>query len=148
MAITVYSDDDDLIAIRPNILQLGISGWDDKHEEAFGIINRTIIARWYKEVVAEHGVDWRVTEFDPDKVETGFLTRLSSYKTLELAYTFLMKDSMEPDPFERQSDYFRKRYKEELDSVLSLGINYDWDDDDVISSSEKYQPRIRRLLRA
>jgi hypothetical protein len=148
MAVTVYSTDDDLIKIRPNILELGVSDWEETHKESFSIINRVLIARWYRSVADEYDVDWRETEFDPDKMDVSQVTRLSSYKTLELAYLSLMKDAPEPDGFERECDLFRKRYNEELREVLSIGINYDWDEDDTISSDEKYQPSQRRLVRA
>ena len=47
----VYSTDDDLVKIRPNILDLGVPEWIDQHKEAFSIINRALVARWYKTVV-------------------------------------------------------------------------------------------------
>lgn len=147
MAVTFYSTDDDLLKIRSNILSLGVSDWEEQHKEAFEIINRALIARWYREVADDNSIDWRETEFDPEKVDTSQLLRLSCYKTLELAYLYLMKDAPEPDGFERQHEIFAKKYINELSEVLSLGINYDWDEDDEISSEEMYQSRQRRLVR-
>lgn len=148
MAIVQYCSDADLSEIRPNILQLGVSSWDVQSKEAFAIINRTLIAKWYKEVALEHDiVDWRTTPFDPDKVDAEQVKRMACYKTLELCYMHLMKDSSEADGFERESHFFRDRYNEELTIILGLGVNYDWDDDDTISDEETYTPRIRRLVR-
>lgn len=147
MAVTYYSTDDDLVKIRPNILDYGVGDWEDLHLEAFSIINRSLIARWYKVVAPEHGVDWRITEFSPDQVDTSQLLRLSCYKVLELAYLHLMKDSPEADGFERNMKTFQKMYGQELIDVLGIGINYDWDDDDEIDTEEKYEPSPRRLYR-
>jgi len=144
---TYYSTDADLLKIRPNILNLGMPTWEDLHIEAFDIINRTLIARWYKEIAAEHGVDWWLTEFDPDYVDATQLVRLSCYKVLELAYMQLMKDSPESDGFERHRDYFEKKYSQELKEVLAIGINYDWDADDEIDTDEKYETSPRRIWR-
>ena len=108
MAIEFYSTDDDLVMIRPNILELGISCWEDQHKEAFKVINRILIGRWYKQMALEYGVDWRETEFDPELVDKDQLVRLSCYKTLEFAYLYLMKDSPEPDGFEREMTMFQK----------------------------------------
>jgi hypothetical protein len=147
MAVTVYSTDDDLVKIRPNILSLGVSDWEEQHQEAFSIINRVLISRWYREVAEDNEIDWRETSFDAEKVDVDQLLRLSCYKTLELIYMYLMKDSPEADGFERQMNLFATKYNNELSELLSLGINYDWDDDDTIASDESYQPRQRRLVR-
>ena len=148
MATEQYSQDADLVVVRPNILNLGVSGWDTQAKDAFDVINRTLIARWYKDVALEHNIlDWRTTEFDPERVDADQLTKLSVYKTLEFSYMHLMKDSPEADGFERESNFFRDRYNEELRIILGLGVNYDWDEDDTISAEEKYTPQIRRLVR-
>jgi hypothetical protein len=147
MARTYYSTDEDIKKIRPNVLQLGVSDWLNQHEDAFAIINRALIGKWYKAISAEYCIDWRVTEFDPDLVDIDQVKRLSSYKALELLYLYLMKDSPEPDGFEREVSLFRSRYNSELLEVLAIGINYDWDDSGTVEADEKYQPQIRRLQR-
>ena len=147
MAREYYTTDDDLITIRPNIIQLGVSDWQFQHIEAFKMINRALIGKWYKSVAAEYGVDFRETEFDPDLVDIEQVKRLSACKTLELCYLYLMKDSPEPDGFEREMKIFRECYNSELAELLAIGLNYDWDEDDVIEGEEKYQSRIRRLQR-
>ena len=143
----VYSTDDDLIKIRPNILDLGVPEWIDQHKEAFKIINRAIIARWYKSVAAENEVDWTTTEFDADLVDISQVLRLACYKTLELAYIYLTQDSPNPGGFERENEAFARRYNSELNEVLAIGLSYDWDQDDEFDDSEKYQQPIRRLKR-
>lgn len=144
---TVYSNDEDLQRIRPNILQFGVADWTDQHEEAFRQINRALISRWYRQAVADRNIDYRETEFDPDNVDISQVLRLSCYKTLELAYLYLMKDAPDPDAFERQMKLFQKLYFNELDEVLAIGINYDWDEDNSIASDEKYDVPNRTLLR-
>lgn len=148
MAVTYYSTDDDLVKIRPNILDLGIGDWEDKHLEAFDIINRTLISRWYKVVAPEHQVDWWLTAFDPDLVDTDQLKRLSCFKVLELAYMHLMKDSPDPDGFHRQMLLFADMYSQELKEVLAIGISYDWDESGDMSEEELYEPPQRRNYRA
>lgn len=144
-----YSTDTDIVAIRPNILDLGISNWDDKHEDAFAVINRALTSKWYKSVAYDMGVsDWRDPGFNSDLVDTDQVVNLSCYKTLELIYLYLMKDSPEPDGFERQMKIFRGLYNDEWKELLAVGINYDWDEDDVIGASdEKYVPSRRGLVR-
>lgn len=145
-----YSTDSDLVAIRPNILELGQAAWDtdpDMHAKAAEKINRTLVRRWYKSAASEHSLDWRDTEFDASLVEDGVLLDLSSYKTLELIYLYLMKDSPEPDGFEREMHLFRKLYNQELEEILASGIGYDWDGSGEVLDTEKYMRVPRRLKR-
>ena len=143
-----YCSTSDLIKIRPSILELGVTDWSDQIEEANSIIDRAIEVRWYRRVAENNDVDWRATTFDRDKLASSDtqLTRLASYKTLELCFMYLMKH-IKDDAFENERSLFSKMYKEELQEVLISGIDYDWDDDDL-SSDEIKIPRIRRLMRA
>jgi hypothetical protein len=142
-----YSDDADIIAIRPNITSLGVADWSDMHDKAAEKINRVIIRRWYKDAAAEYSLDWRDTEFNSALVEANTLKDLSCFKTLELCYMYLMKDSPEPDGFEREMNLFRKLYNQELEEILAIGIGYDWDGSGAVVDTEKYQRIPRRLTR-
>lgn len=142
-----YSTDADLVKIRPNIMDLGVDAWSDQHDEAALIIDRVIIARWYKTAASEYSLDWRDTEFDSTLVEDNTFLRLSCYKALELAYLYLMKESPKEDPFEREMKLFRDLYNQELELVLSTGIGYDWDASGAVADTEKYQSFPRRLSR-
>jgi len=142
-----YCIDSDLVKYRPNILELGVSDWTEQREEAYELINRVLQARWYRKVAPEMGYDPNVTLFDPTQIKTGALTRLEAFKTLELAYMHLMKDSPESDGFERNMDTFRKRYNEELELVLAVGIDYDWSDSGTFDDDEVYLRAPRRLVR-
>ncbi len=145
----LYHGDEDLIEIRPDILSYGITDFDVQMQESEDIINRTLDARWYRNVADDFGLNWRITTFDPELALNGAvqLKRLACYKSLQLIYLHLMKEAIEPDAFERQMDTFKKLYKEELNEVLNAGIDYDFDDDGSIAAGENILPKIRRLVR-
>jgi hypothetical protein len=143
-----YCADIDLIQYRPNILQLGVDDWTAQRQEAFDQINRVLSARWFRKVAPEMGLILSDASFDPDKVKSGFLRRLECFKTLELAYMFLKKDSPEEDGFERNEKSFRQRYNEELEIILATGVEYDWDDSGEVDASEKYIYATRRNVRS
>lgn len=145
---TVYSVDANIVAIRPNILLLGTTDWTFKHEAAFGMINRDIVGKWYKDVAPNQSIaDWRTTAFDPDYIDADQVNLLSCYKTLEIIYLYLMKDAPEEDAFEREMKLFRKMYNDEFAQLLEIGFNYDWDKDDTIEAVETYQSTPRTLSR-
>ncbi len=146
-----YCTEDDLEKIRPNIMQLGVDGWDDQLAEADDIINRAIEARWYRASARAYNLDYRETPFDSTKLLSAAtqLTRLASYKTLELAYMHLQKDKGGPegDPFERQAGNFRKLYVSELSEVMASGLDYDWSGSGDLDYTEQKRPATRRLAR-
>lgn len=118
-------------------------------DESEDIILRTVESRWYRNLASSYGLDWRSTPFNSDLMLNADtqLKRAAVYKSLELIYLFLMKESPEPDAFERQVKLFAGRYKDEIGDVLTAGIDYDWDEDDEIAAGENILPRIRRLHR-
>lgn len=143
-----YCTDADMEKIRPNILQLGVTDWSNERDEAYSLINRIITARWYNKAAEIMGVDPRATAFTPANVESGTFQRLETYKALELAYLKLMKGGAEEDGFERQMEMFRKRFNDELLLILDIGINYDWDNNELVDDDEKFIRSPRRLMRA
>jgi hypothetical protein len=144
-----YCTEDDLEKKRPNIMQLGVDGWDDQLAEADDIIDRAIEARWYRAACSEYNLDYRETPFDRTKLlnAAAEVTRLAVYKTLKLAYMHLQKDKGEADPFERQAANYRKLYVNELAEVLAAGLSYDWSDSGDLDYTEKSMPAVRRLAR-
>lgn len=144
-----YSTDADLVAIRPDILSLGVADWSAKHDEAESIINRVIEYKWYRNAAEEFEIDWRDAPFDATKLTnaTTQLTRLSSYKTLEIIYEYLMQASADVSAFEKLRNLYHEKFKEELKDVLGAGLDYDWTDSGAIGYEEKSQPAIRRLKR-
>jgi hypothetical protein len=144
-----YCADADLVKIRPDILGLGVAAWTDQIAEATSIINRALQARWYNMAASNAGLDPREYPFNMDLLLSADtqLTRLGCYKTLELAYLFLMKNAPDPDAFEREHTTFGKLYKVELAEVLGAGLDYDWDESGDIAYTEKNIPVMRRLHR-
>jgi hypothetical protein len=142
-----YSNDQDLVKIRPNILKYKVTDWEDHHVEATREVNQVLEVRWYKEHAAEQGVDWTSTRFNPDLVDADFVRRLTCYKALELIYLFLMKDEPDEDAFEKQMFIFRDLYDAELQTVLVSGLGYDWDASGTVDADERLAPRIRRQMR-
>lgn len=143
-----YCEDSDLIKVRPKILSYNVSSWSDQATKATAVINRSIINRWYKQAAYDHGHNYTETIFDQDlllNAETQ-LTDLAVYKTLQLAYEFLMKDNVD-DAFREQAKYFEKKYDKELSDVLATGLDYDWDGSEGISSTERYGRTSRTLER-
>lgn len=146
--MATYCLDADMAEIRPNILNYGQATWEDQRAEADLQINRIVTIRWYRAAAKAHYIDTFLVgnEFDQTKVDATQLKRAAVFKSLELAYQYLMKDAPEPDGFERNAEYFATQFQKEMDLVIAAGLKYDWDDDGS-TDDEVSQPVTRRLMR-
>jgi hypothetical protein len=142
-----YSTDADLIVIRPKIADLGITDLSPYHTEAKNRIDRVLEQRWYRPEATNRGILYTETAFDADLLNADQLKYLACYKALELIYEALMKDSAEADGFERQMLRYQAKFDDELQSLLTLGVDYDWDADDTFDEDERIRPVFRRLRR-
>jgi hypothetical protein len=146
-----YSTDQDLLEVRPDILDLGVVSWETQHTEAKRQIDRQLDVGWYRQVAGDWGLDWTEDQFDATLMLNAStqLKRLSVLKTLELAYMYLATSaSVEPDAFMRQMELFRGLAEEEFRAVLASGIDYDWDASGGISDEEKAGLARRQLMRS
>jgi hypothetical protein len=143
-----YTSDQDLVKVRKNILELGVATWTDKISDAEEHLNRLVERRWYRGAAQERGLDWTETPFAPAKVNPASqLKNLASYKALEMIYDYLATETQEPGAFERFRDHYARKFADELEEVLSIGIDYDWDASGAVSSDEKHVIVPRTLYR-
>jgi hypothetical protein len=144
-----YCDNSDLAYERPKILDYGVEDWTDRITEAVSIINRAIEINWYRAASKEYDLDYREYAFDSDLLLNAStqLKRLCVYKSLNIIYRYLSKESPEADAFERYASLYEDMYKNELSDVLAQGLDYDWDGSGAIDYTEKLMPISRRLQR-
>lgn len=144
-----YCTEQDLIDERPTIMQYGVVSWDDKINLASQTIDEDLDLRWYREAATGYGIDWREYPFDNDLLfSSSRIKRLAVYKSLELIYRYLMKDAPpEQDTFEHQSKLYGKLYETELKSLVTYGVDYDWDASGGLTYDETKQQGMRRLTR-
>jgi len=139
-----YSVDTDLIKFRPNILNNGAYDTSWAHDEAYSLINTSLEAEWYIKEASNHNVDPSVTAMDVTRLRATQFKHLSVYKALELIYVSLTKDTPLDDGFYSWAAHFRKEYEAELNRLLKIGIEYDWDNDGI-TQADKFIPQRRNL---
>lgn len=144
----LFHDDDDLIAVRSEIFNYGETDFEDQMTESEDVVIRALDSRWYRANAENYGVDWREAPFDASLLLTPAQVKRSCvYKSLQLIYLLLAKEMSEPDGFERNSSTFKKLYAEEINDVLTAGIDYDWDESGDLTADETKIPQVRRLYR-
>ena len=145
--MATYSTDDDLVYLRPNILNNGQADFTWAHEQVYSIINSTLEAEWYFSVAPLHNVDPTETPMDVTLLVPAELKQLSVYRVLEMIYISLAKDIVPTQDGPVQwAGWARAQYEEELARVLKVGPSYDWGDDGI-TQADKFEPYQRKLIR-
>jgi len=135
-----YSTDSNLQDIVPDILQLGIDTFSDEHGRAFNDINRNLRVDWWE----KKGLSG---EMDNNKLVSAQFARLSTYLVLWKYALPQLTNWVSDDRFLKMIDFYKARFGEEYDALLRDGIQYDENDDDVISKKEKQSIHHGRLSR-
>lgn len=137
MAMSV---DTDLQAEVLDILDLGIASFSGEHAKAKAEIERRLRR------------DWWPNKGLAGELKPALLTE-SQFKDAAV-YLVLWKYALPKlttwtadDRFKNMIDHYRKQYESEFADVLADGVEYDYNDDDVISVSERKPVHTGRLVR-
>ena len=125
-----FSTDSDLTAILPDILSLGISSFTGEHAKAEADIKRELRIRWWVRT-------GRTGEMDDTLLTDSQFTRANAYLVLWKYALPQLTNWVDGDRFMNQIQYYKDRYGEELERVLSDGVEYDFNEDGTVQDSEK-----------
>jgi hypothetical protein len=135
-----FSTDADLVDLVPDILQLGITAFTDEHPKAQADIERELRIKWWP----RKGI---AGEMDDSKLTDSQFTRCASYLVLWRYALPQLTNWVDGDRFTSMIDFYKSRYGEELQDILSDGVEYDADGDSVIQDDEKNAFSPNRLTR-
>ena len=125
-----YSSDADLVKLIPDILSLGITSFTDEHATAEEDIQRELRIKWWprKNIAGE---------MDTTKLTPAQFTMASAYLVLWRYALPQLTNWVDGDRFGNMIDFYKARYGEELEAVLSDGVDYDEDGDGTVDYAEK-----------
>ena len=135
-----FSEDKDLQDLVPDILQLGIDTFSDEHDRAQSDIIRELRVSWWD----KKGLSG---ELNSDYLTDSQFTRCASYLVLWKYALPQLTNWVDGDRFQSMITFYKSRYGEELDSILRDGIEYDADNDSVVTEDEKKSIHSGRLSR-
>lgn len=135
-----FSSDSDLTAIIPDILSLGISSFSAEHALAQAEIERELRAKWYPKLQLS-------VEMDASLLTASQWTKTSAYLVLWKHALPKLTNWVDGDRFQNMITFYKTRYEEELASVIRDGVEYDFNDDNTVSESEKAPVHFGRLTR-
>ena len=135
-----FSTDSDLTAIIPDILSLGISSFSGEHAKAEADIKREIRSRWWPRTGYSGELD------DTLLTDTQW-TRANSYLVIWKYAMPQLTNWVQGDRFREMQAFYRDLYNQELEAVFSDGVEYDYNDDGIVSDAEKGITATGRLTR-
>ena len=135
-----FSTDSDLQAIIPDILGFGIASFSNEHALARADIEREIRVKWFPKT----GING---EMDGALLTDSQWTKTASYLVLWKYALPKLTNWVDGDRFQNMIEFYKSRYSEELDSVIRDGVEYDANNDAVITEAEKRPVNHGRLYR-
>ena len=141
-----YATINDLLQVEPTITEYGVLDWEAELTRSEQEINRILQVRWYQSYKNTKGVS---AAFDPSLLTPSQWTQATVYHAM--AYHISPKltqfSGAEPDKFQVMMDYYSKRFEHEMDLCLRLGVEYDLNNDNTVSTVEKESLKGLRLTR-
>jgi len=134
------SADKDLSAILPDILTLGINSFVSEHSKAKTDLVRRLRRDWWP----KKGLSG---ELNASLLTESQFTKCAAYLVLWKYAIPMLATWDEGDRFYKMISFYKLRFEEEWDELLIDGIEYDADDDGVVTESEKLPIHFGRLTR-
>lgn len=135
-----FSTETDLQEVVPDILAFGIPSFSDQHALAQADIERVLRSKWYPKLRLE-------SEMDVTLLTDSQFTKAATYLVLWKYALPKLTNWVQGDRFQNMIDFYKTRYAEEIDSVLQDGVEYDANNDSVVTDEEKRPVNHGRLYR-
>ena len=121
----IFSSDSDLRNILPAVFNYGIASFEQYHATAAAELSRDIRRYW---IPRQSIVLFK--DFNPNKLDSSQWVRAACLRVL--AYHALPRLVLEATPTDTTPDFktlistYRANYREEIDNVITDGVNYDF----------------------
>ena len=149
--MATFATDADLLDYVPDIKKYGIQDFSAEHTKTYDDIIRLLNIKWWP--TAEYGrfdlsVVGGTTKLDATKLDPSQFTRAAVYHVLAY-YIFPKMSSFDPDrdAFREQMDFYKGKFEEEFQLIISVGVNYDLDSSGTFEDGEKQTFYSGRLIR-
>lgn len=149
--MATFATDADILTYEPSIKQYGIQEYTTEHEQTYDDIIRLLNIKWWP--TAEYGrfdlsVVGGTTKLTESKLDPNQFTRAAVYHVLAY-YIYPKLSSFDPDGdvFREKMTYYKGKFEEEFQLIISVGVNYDLDSSGTFEDGEKQTFYSGRLIR-
>jgi hypothetical protein len=142
-----YATLDDLLLVEPTITDYGVLDWDAELARSETEVNRILQVRWflaYQKTQSDNLV------FNAALLTDSQWTQATVYHAL--AYHIAPKltkfeNAGAEDKFQVMMAYYQGRFEHEMDLCLRLGVEYDLNNNNTVTSAEKRSLQGLKLVR-
>jgi hypothetical protein len=141
-----YATLDDLLLVEPTIQDYGNLDWDSELSRSETEVNRILQVRWFLSFQKQYPN----AVFTPSLLTASQWTQATVYHAL--AFHICPKLSKfeqqgNEDKFQVMMQYYNGRFEHEMDLCLRLGVEYDLNDDNTVTTAEKQSLHGLKLVR-
>lgn len=146
-----FATDSDVIEYVPDLHEYGIQDFSADHAKTQDDILRRLRIEWWPRLQPwKYDIRYvnSAPEMDSTLLTASQFTRTAVFHVL--AYYILPKlAKFDPDGdrFENMMKHYKSRFEEEFNLVLKDGVEYDLNNDNTVSISEKASTEFMRLVR-
>lgn len=146
-----FANDNDIIEYMPDLYDYGIQDFSADHAKTQDDILRRLRIEWWPRLQPwKYDIRYvnNAPEMDSTLLTDSQWTRSAVFHVL--AYYILPKLAKfdpEGDRFENMMKHYKSRFEEEFNLVLKDGVEYDLNNDNTVSISEKASTEFMRLVR-
>jgi len=145
-----FATNSDLLKYYTTVMDHGVTDWSAEIAEAQSDIENIVKAKWFFVEFGSQRTRGMVIQpiFNPSLLVPAQWNKVTCYRAL--ANYILPKLSTfrpEGDAFQKAVDFYHQRFSEEMDLQLSVGVQYDLNNDHTISETEKFPTLTNRLYR-
>ena len=142
-----YATLDDLLQVEPTITDYGVLDWDAELARSETELNRILQVRWF---LAYQKTQSNNLTFDAALLTASQWTQATVYHAL--AFHICPKLSKfetagNEDKFQVMMNYYQGRFEHEMDLCLRLGVEYDLDNNNTVTATEKQSLQGLKLVR-
>jgi len=142
-----YATLDDLLQVEPTITDYGVLDWDAELARSEIEVNRILQVRWF---LAYQKTQASSVTFNAALLTETQWTQATVYHAL--AFHICPKLSKfetqgNEDKFQVMMNYYQGRFEHEMDLCLRLGVEYDVNDNNTVTTAEKQSLQSLKLVR-
>lgn len=145
-----FATNSDLVKYYPTAMDHGVADWTADLTQAQGDVETLIKTRWFNQEFGQTRTRTVVGQptYNPALLTESQWTRATVYRALS-CYILPKLSTFRPegDAFREQLAFFQNRFDEEFNLQVGSGVEYDLNNDNTVTSSEKFAVEQNRLYR-
>ncbi len=145
-----FATNENLVEYYPTAMDHGVGSWTPELTQAQDDVETLIKSRWFNK---EFDTGNRMllsgsAAYDPNLLTESQWTRATCFRALS-CYILPKLSTFRPegDAFREQLNFFQSRFEEEFNLQLGAGVEYDLNNDNIITEGEKFEVDAMRLYR-